>query len=45
MFIRGEFVTSADGVKLIKAFINIPDPTLRRRLVKLIRAIVEQPDS
>jgi hypothetical protein len=34
-----EFVSSSDGVRLIKAFTRIENATLRRRLVDLVQEI------
>jgi transcriptional regulator with XRE-family HTH domain len=35
-----EFVSSSDGLRLIKAFIRIHNAELQRRIVRLVRAIV-----
>jgi hypothetical protein len=34
-----DFLSSSEGIQLNKAFLQIGDPRLRRRLIDLIRAI------
>jgi hypothetical protein len=34
-----EFIASEDGARIIKAFVQITDPALRRRVVNLVQEI------
>ena len=40
-----DFLMSADGLELAIAFPRISQPRLRRKLVELIRALVEEPET
>jgi transcriptional regulator with XRE-family HTH domain len=39
-----DFLTTTDGLALTKAFMQIKDPTLRRRIVQLVQQIVGTDD-
>jgi transcriptional regulator with XRE-family HTH domain len=38
-----DFLATSDGLALTKAFVQIKDPKLRRRIVDLVEAVVERP--
>ena len=38
-----DFLATSDGLALTKAFVQIKDPKLRRRIVDLVEAIVDKP--
>jgi len=40
-----EFLMTADGLELAVLFPRIPHPKLRRKLVELVRALVEEPEA
>lgn len=39
-----DFITSSDGLKLIKAFVRIENPMLRRKIVRVVEAITDPDD-
>jgi transcriptional regulator with XRE-family HTH domain len=39
-----EFISSAEGLQLNKAFAEIGDPVVRRKLVELLKTLAEKPD-
>ena len=39
-----DFITSSDGLRLIKAFVQIENPMLRRKIVRVIEAITDLGD-
>lgn len=40
-----DFISSAEGLQLNKAFAEIDDPTVRRKLVELLKTLAEKPAS
>jgi transcriptional regulator with XRE-family HTH domain len=40
-----DFLTTSEGVQLVKAFLNVKDPKIRRRLIDLIAALGEGAES
>ncbi|MEF2073799.1 helix-turn-helix domain-containing protein [Consotaella aegiceratis] len=39
-----DFLSSSEGLQLNRAFVKIPDPKVRRRIIDLVRALAENPD-
>lgn len=39
-----DFLSSSEGLQLNRAFIKIPDPKVRRKLVDLVKALASEPD-
>ena len=39
-----DFISSAEGLQLNKAFAEIGDPVVRRKLVELLKTLAEKPD-
>ncbi len=39
------FLSSSEGIQLNKAFIRIKDPTLRRRIIDLVRSLAGEEDA
>jgi transcriptional regulator with XRE-family HTH domain len=40
-----DFISSAEGLQLNKAFAEIADPVVRRKLVELLKTLAEKPDA
>jgi hypothetical protein len=40
-----DFLSSSEGLQLNRAFIKIPDPKVRRKLVDLVKSLASEPDS
>jgi len=40
-----DFLSSSEGLQLNRAFIKIPDPKVRRRLVDLVKSLAAEPES
>ncbi len=40
-----ELLTSSDGVELTRAFLRVKDPSVRRRIVELVKSIAGQDES
>ena len=40
-----DFLSSSDGLALVKAFMRIRQPTIRRRIVDLVEAMAAEADS
>ncbi len=38
-----DFMATAEGVQLTRAFIRISDPTVRRRIIDLVEALAAAP--
>ncbi|OCW55897.1 helix-turn-helix domain-containing protein [Hoeflea olei] len=39
-----DFLSSSEGLQLNRAFIKIPDPKVRRKLVDLVKSLASEPD-
>ncbi len=39
-----DFLSSSEGLQLNRAFIKIPDPKVRRKLVDLVKALASESD-
>ncbi|MDP3526123.1 MAG: helix-turn-helix domain-containing protein [Hoeflea sp.] len=39
-----DFLSSSEGLQLNRAFIKIPDPKVRRKLVDLVKALASEPE-
>jgi len=40
-----DFLSSSEGLQLNRAFIKIPDPKVRRKLVDLVKSLASEPDA
>ena len=40
-----DFLSSSEGLQLNRAFIKIPDPKVRRKLVDLVKSLASEPES
>jgi transcriptional regulator with XRE-family HTH domain len=40
-----DFLSSSEGLQLNRAFIKIPDPKVRRKLVDLVKSLAAEPDA
>lgn len=40
-----DFLSSSEGLQLNRAFIKIPDPKVRRKLVDLVKSLASEPDT
>ena len=40
-----DFLSSSEGLQLNRAFIKIPDPKVRRKLVDLVKSLASEPET